>query len=104
MTKEAADYTALHKHILYKIELALGGRSWKWLATKSRISQSTLQTQKMGPGGPRFTLETLYEIAPVLKKPVTWFLPEQEVAAEELAGAESFRQVAELVDWLRQGE
>lgn len=87
----ARNEARVQKHILRRVVLALGQRSWNWLAQESGVPQSTLATQYKRP---RFTLETLIAIAPALKKPVVWFFPGTPEAEAE---AEAFRRVAEIV-------
>lgn len=107
------DEQELHRHILYKIELALRGRSWNWLAQKSGISQSTLQTQKGTPDrpGPRFSLETLLAVGGALGKPVEWFLPGQVAddaeETEKDVALIAYREMTRILNWseaLMQGE
>ena len=62
----------LHTHIRTRIEFALDGRSWSWLARKCGVPQSTLASQK---GKPRFTLGVLVSVANALERPITDFLP-----------------------------
>ncbi len=83
----------VQRHILKRILLALEGRSWNWLAEQSGVPQSTLASQ-YGHSPPRFTLETLIQIAPVLKRPLVWFLPGTPEAEVE---AEAFRRVREII-------
>lgn len=59
---------ALHLHVLERIERALEGRSWKWLAETAGIPQSTLSGQV---NRPKFNLEALVRIAAALEKEVT---------------------------------
>lgn len=89
----------VQKHILKRMLTALDHRSWNWLATETGIPQSTLANQ-YGRNPPRFTLETLIAAAPVLKKPLVWFLPG---ASDDVDDAAAFREIAELVRKSDQG-
>lgn len=63
----------VHLQIRRKIEHALGGRTWTWLATEAGVPQSTLAGQA---GKPKFSLDVLLAIAEALGEPVAAFLPD----------------------------
>lgn len=54
---------AVHAHMKRKIQLALGDRSWKWLAEQIGVPQSTLAGQVSKP---RFSLDVAWKVARVL--------------------------------------
>jgi len=54
---------ALHLHIRTTVELALGDRSWKWLAHQIGVPQSTLSGQVSKP---KFSLDVVWRMARVL--------------------------------------
>lgn len=83
----------VQRHILKRMLTALGDRSWNWLATETGIPQSTLYNQ-YAKSPPAFTIETLVLAAPVLKKPLVWFLPG---TPEIEADAAAFREIADLI-------
>ena len=86
----------LHGHILRQIELALGRRSWNWLARESSVAQSTLATQA---GKPKFSVDVLLRIAEALDKDVGYFLP--EVARGEpwsTAAQDALARIADIAD------
>ena len=62
----------LHRFILARIELALDGRSWGWLARTSGTPKSTLATQAAVP---RFSVEVLIKVSSALGREMGWFLP-----------------------------
>lgn len=92
------DEAGLQEHILGKIELALDGRSWNWLAGQSKVPQSTLATQKAGP---RFTIEVLWAVGKALHRPFAFFLPGEGRDAGDPAATEAFFQMAAIVDRAR---
>lgn len=53
----------LHVHVRKEIRAALGGRSWKWLAGRIDVPQSTLASQVSRP---KFSLEVVRRSALVL--------------------------------------
>jgi hypothetical protein len=101
------DERRLHREALKRIELALEGRSWLWLSEKTKIPQSTLQTQKNVRGDPKFSLEVLAAVAEALGKPLAYFLPSLDpntAPPEAWAGPialSAFNQIAEIVDHAR---
>ena len=62
----------LHEFILTRIEQALNGRSWAWLARKSGVPRSTLMTQSANL---HFSLDVLASVAHALGRPISYFFP-----------------------------
>ena len=62
----------LHEFILARIELALDGRTWAWLARTSGTPKSTLATQAAIP---RFSVEVLAKVSSALGREIGWFFP-----------------------------
>ncbi len=62
----------LHRQIKDRVTLALGPRSWSWLARQSGIPKSTLLTQARRP---KFALDVFLLIAHTLGKDIAYFLP-----------------------------
>ena len=56
----------LHEFILARIEQALNGRTWAWLARKSGVPRSTLMTQSANL---HFSLDVLASVAHALGRP-----------------------------------
>lgn len=54
---------ALHAHMKHQIQVALGDRSWTWLAEQIGVPQSTLAGQASKP---KFSLDVAWRIARVL--------------------------------------
>jgi hypothetical protein len=98
----------IQRYIVKRIDLALRGRSWNWLSEKSGVRQSTLATQRNTSGdSPRVTLSTLVAIAPVLKKPVDYFLPPnllEGAAPEDPIPEMALERIGQIVDWSRTAE
>ena len=67
----------LHQHVRARIELALGGRSWRWLSTAAAIPYSTLAEQAAKP---KFSLDVLVAVAEVLERDIAYFLPHASLA------------------------
>lgn len=59
-----SDGRAIHAHAKRQISVALGNRSWSWLADQIGVPQSTLAGQV---GKPKFSLEVIWRIAQVLE-------------------------------------
>lgn len=91
----------LQRHVLKRIELAKGSRSWNEIAMKSGVSQSTLAGQTGGPSGePSFSLSVLARIAPVLGRPIGYFFPDDDDEYKrELVALEALRRINALVEW-----
>ncbi len=89
---------SLREYIAKRIELALRGRSWNWLAQKAGVSQSTLTTNKNETG---FSLDTLLKVCRALGKPIRYFLPDQGWEEKDTVAEEAFYRVASIVDWAR---
>lgn len=70
----------VHQHILTRVELALGRRTWSWLAREAGIPQSTLATQA---GKPRFSIGVLVSVARALEKDISYFLPPIDIPVDE---------------------
>lgn len=86
----------LHRHILERIERALGPRAWSWLAEEAGVPRSTLATQAAKP---RFSVEVLLRVAQALNRDVTYFLPEVETnGAREGAAEEALDEIARIID------
>jgi len=99
----------VQKHILKRIELALRGRSWNWLAQKSNIPQGTLQGQtgrrrEGSDDDPNFSLPSLIEVAHALGKPLCFFLPEGHAYDPDLIALNALREIGEIVDRTRIAE
>ena len=62
----------LHEYIRDRIELALGPRSWNWLARQTGVARSTLEYERKKP---HFSLDILLLIAGALKRDLGFFLP-----------------------------
>ncbi len=62
----------LQEFILARIELALDGRTWAWLARTSGTPKSTLATQAAIP---RFSVEVLAKVSSALGREIEWFFP-----------------------------
>ena len=100
------DEKKLQRFVLKRFQLALRGRPLNWLARKSGVRQSTLFSQTGGPSGePNFSLSVLSRIAPVLDKPVRWFLPPEDGEGEpDLEVLRAFHEITMIVDRVRDGE
>ena len=72
----------LHEHLLGRIEFALDGRTWSWLARKSGLPKSTLHTQSAVP---RFSIEVLARVAVALRRDIGWFFPPEVRRENELS-------------------
>ena len=98
----------VQRHIVKKIDLALRGRSWNWLAKKSGISQPTLNTQKNPSGtSPKITLTTLLAISPVLEKPLGYFFPEEILGGmtpEDPVALIAVERIGRIIDWSREAQ
>ena len=62
----------LHEFILARIEQALNGRSWAWLARKSGVPRSTLMTQSANL---HFSLDVLASVAHSLGRLISYLFP-----------------------------
>lgn len=62
----------IHANVRSKIVHALRGRSWNWLAERSRVPQSTLARQAAHP---KFSVEVLWRVAQVLDVDIGYFFP-----------------------------
>ena len=62
----------LQRFIFARIELALDGRTWAWLARTSGTPKSTLATQAAIP---RFSVEVLAKVSSALGREIGWFFP-----------------------------
>ncbi len=63
----------LHEFILARIELALDGRTWAWLARTSGTPKSTLATQAAIS---RFNVQVLTKVSSALGREIGWFFPD----------------------------
>lgn len=88
----------LRDFITKRIELALRGRSWSWLADQIGVRQSSLSTQK---NDSRYSIETLVEVSRVLRKPIPYFLPGQTGRPRDTVAEEAFYRVVEIVEWAK---
>ena len=68
----------IHAHIKSRIEAALCGRSVQWLTEESGVPQSTLAGQMASP---KFSLDVLLKVAAALEEDITYFLPDEVLAA-----------------------
>lgn len=82
----------LHEFILLRIEQALNGRTWAWLARKSGVPRSTLMTQSATP---HFSLDVLASVAHSLGRPIGYFFP------QGLSADEAGRSAQDLLDHVR---
>ena len=91
----------LHEHIRCQIELALGRRSWAWLAETSGVPQSTLSNQTSRP---RFSIDVLMRVSAALDRPPSFFLPDagSPAASYDDRAAETLQALERLVDEARQ--
>ena len=62
----------LHGYIRRQIELAMGWRSWNWLAGQTGIPSSTLCSERKKP---KFSLEVVLLVAQALDRDLSYFLP-----------------------------
>ena len=62
----------LHEYVRDRIELALGPRSWSWLARQTGIPSSTLGSER---NKPKFSLEVVLLVAEALDRDLSYFLP-----------------------------
>ena len=86
----------LHGCIRDRIDLALGGRSWRWLACEAGIPQSTLASQASKL---RFSVAVLVAVADALQRPVTYFVPSaSDVGTGTTQQADALRQIAEILE------
>jgi transcriptional regulator with XRE-family HTH domain len=85
----------LHGHILMRVQLALGRRSWSWLAREAGVPQSTLASQAAKP---KFSVEVLVRIATALDRPITYFLPGPEANdAVKRAADDALAQIEDII-------
>ena len=86
-------YRELHRHVLMRIELALGERSWSWLARETGVPQSTLASQLARP---KFSLDILVRVASALDRDVSYFLPRSNESGST-SSDEALAQIAAII-------
>lgn len=85
----------LHGYILMRVQLALGRRSWSWLARQAGVAQSTLASQAAKP---KFSIEVLVRIARALDRPIAYFLPGPDASAVmRRAADDALAQIEEII-------
>jgi len=89
---------ALYAHVREKLRIALGDRTWKWLAEASGIPPSTLSSQMTRP---KFSLDVLVRVAHTLGKEVSHFLPDQAVSASGQSQEALLDELEKLVSGAR---
>jgi hypothetical protein len=78
-----------------RIQLALGRRSWSWLARQASIRQSTLASQAAKP---KFSVVTLVQVARALDRPIGYFLPGPDASgAMRRAADDALAQIDEII-------
>lgn len=78
-----------------RIQLALAGRSWKWLAGAAGIQYSTLATQR---GRPKFSISTLVAVAEALGRDVRYFLPQDLPSGGASPSEDALEQIRRILD------
>ena len=92
----------LHTHIRERIELALGGRSWSWLARTAGVPQSTLASQAAKP---KFSVHVLLRVAAALERDVYCFLPKELLPeAEGTTAEDTIDRIVDLISKARRGD